>query len=370
MNMPTPRGARVIGWSKNLPNKVVTNDDISLLVDTSDEWIRSRTGIATRRMALDDESAASLGGPAAAQALDVAGIPASEVDLIICATATPDRIFPSTASLIQHAIGANRAAAFDISAACTGFVYAFVTAAQFIQSGAYRTVLVVGSEVYSRILDWTDRKTCVLFGDGAGAVVLQATDQPEGMLSFTLGSDGSGADLLYVPSVTAAAGMRPPDGQPLLRMEGAEVYKFAVQVIGDTVRQVTEAVGYTPADVDLIIAHQANERILKSAAKQLGVPIRKFYQNLQRYGNTSAASIPIALTEAIEEDRLHPGDRVVMVGFGGGLSWGAIMLQWGVRRPEGERTAEGWAEGLSSRLWQDVRDAGERVLRREARSEI
>ncbi|MCS7001557.1 MAG: ketoacyl-ACP synthase III, partial [Dehalococcoidia bacterium] len=288
-------------------------------------------GIAARRIAADHESAASLGAPAAAEALQMAGVDPLAVDLVICATATPDRVFPSTASLIQHAIGARRAAAFDVVAACSGFVYAYATAAQFIQSGAYRTVVVVGSEIYSRILDWTDRSTCVLFGDGAGAVVLQASPDGAGLLSFTLGSDGAGADLLYVPSTTGAADSRALNGAPTLKMNGPEVYRFAVSAMTDSIRDVTTRCGLAPADVDLVIAHQANERILRAAAKQLGLPPERFYQNLERYGNTSAASIPIAITEAVEEGRLRDGDRVVLVGFGGGLSWGAALLEWGVR---------------------------------------
>ncbi|GIW10383.1 MAG: 3-oxoacyl-[acyl-carrier-protein] synthase 3 protein 1 [Dehalococcoidia bacterium] len=344
--------ARIVGWGKHLPSKVVTNDDLALLVATSDEWIRSRTGIQARRIAQDDEGAASLGALAARAALTRAGIAPTELDLIICATATPDRIFPATASLIQHAVGATRAAAFDLSAACSGFVYALVTAAQFIASGAYRTVLVVGSEVYSRIIDWSDRSTCVLFGDGAGAMVLQATEEPEGLLSFTLGSDGSGADLLYVPCATGPVASQPPNGRPALQMAGGEVFKFAVQAIGDSVRAVAANAGVSLDAIDLVIAHQANERILRTAAKQLGLPARKFYQNLQRYGNTSAASIPIAFTEAIEEGKLRPGDRVVLVGFGGGLSWGAALIQFGVRSPAAPRSA------LPASLWRRIQALG------------
>ncbi|MFN8533171.1 MAG: beta-ketoacyl-ACP synthase III [Dehalococcoidia bacterium] len=346
---------RIAGWGKNLPRKVVTNDDLALVVDTSDEWIRTRTGIQSRRIAQDDESASSLGAPAAQDALAMAGIAPTEVDLIICATATPDRIFPSTASLIQHAIGAKHAAAFDLGAACSGFVYAFVTAVQFIAGGAYRTVLVVGSEIYSRIIDWSDRNTCVLFGDGAGAMVLQATEEDQGLLAFQLGSDGSGADLLYVPCATGMKAFQPEDGRPALKMSGGEVFKFAVQAIGDSVRAVTESAGLALDEVDVIIAHQANERILRTAAKQLGLPLRKFYQNLQRYGNTSAASIPIAFAEAVEEGKLHPGDRVIFVGFGGGLSWGATLLQFGVRHADDVRGS------FPAGMWRKAHDLGRLV---------
>lgn len=334
MNQRYQRSIKLAGWAKNLPARIVSNEELSLTVDTSDEWIRSRTGISARRIAGDDESASSLGSPAARQALDLAGIAPSDVDLIICATATPDRIFPSTASLIQAQIGASKAAAFDLGAACTGFIYAFVTACQFIRSGAYSTVLVVGSEVYSRILDWGDRSTCVLFGDGAGAVVLQATEESDDVLGFLLGSDGTGADLLYVPCATGPVADRPENGQPALKMSGGEVFKFAVNVLCDTVRSITDSAGVSIDDVDMIISHQANERILKNAARTLGLPGDRFYQNLDRYGNTSAASIPMALTEAIEEQKLREGDRVVLVGFGGGLTWGGIFLQLGARTSE------------------------------------
>ncbi|MDW8252637.1 MAG: beta-ketoacyl-ACP synthase III [Chloroflexota bacterium] len=345
---------RIVGWGKHLPSKVVTNDDLALIVDTSDEWIRTRTGIQTRRIAQDDESAASLGAAAACRALERAAIAPTEVDLIICATATPDRIFPSTASLIQHAIGATRAAAFDLGAACSGFVYAFVTAAQFIASGAYRTVLVVGSEIFSRILDWSDRNTCVLFGDGAGAMVLQAGEGEEDVLGFTLRSDGSGADLLYVPCATGVKAFQPPDGRPALRMQGSEVFKFAVQAIVESTQAVVAAAGLDLAEVDMIVAHQANERILRSAAKQLGLPGRKFYQNLQRYGNTSAASIPIAFTEAVEEGKIRSGDKVIFVGFGGGLAWGAVLVQFGVRAASAPRRpfpATVWHKAQDVRRW-------------------
>ncbi|GIW08097.1 MAG: 3-oxoacyl-[acyl-carrier-protein] synthase 3 [Dehalococcoidia bacterium] len=346
---------RIAGWGKHLPLKIVTNDDLSLIVDTSDEWIRTRTGIQMRRIAQDDESASTLGAEAARRALEQAGVAPEDVDLIVCATATPDRIFPSTASLIQHAIGARRAAAFDLGAACSGFVYAFVTAAQFIASGAYRTVLVVGSEIYSRILDWSDRNTCVLFGDGAGAMVLQASDGEEDLLGFTLGSDGAGADLLYVPCATGIKAFQPADGRPALRMQGAEVFKFAVQAIVESARSVAGSSGVALEDVDVIVAHQANERILRAAAKQLGLPSRKFYQNLQRYGNTSAASIPIAFTEAIEEGKIRPGDKVLFVGFGGGLSWGAALVQFGVRPPGKPHVS------FPAELWRKAQEVRRRV---------
>lgn len=323
-------GTRISGWGKHLPSRIVTNDEMSTFVETSDEWIRSRTGIEERRFASDEEGASTLGAGAAQRALECAGLEANDIDLIICATATPDRIFPSTASLIQAQIGASRAAAFDLGAACSGFIYGLVTARQFVASGLYRRVLVVGSEVYSRILDFTDRRTCVLFGDGAGAVVVEADANGEAMLGMSLGSDGRGADLLYVPCATGPVASQPANGHPALQMNGQEVFRFGVNVIVNAIRDLSDQTGIASSDVDLFVCHQANQRILKMAAKQAGIPFDRFYQNLHRYGNTSAASIPLALTEAVEEGYLKPGARVVVVGMGGGLSWGSAMIRWGV----------------------------------------
>jgi 3-oxoacyl-[acyl-carrier-protein] synthase-3 len=319
------RYARIIGWGKYLPEKVLTNQELERLVNTSDAWIMSRTGIRERRIAADDETASSMAVRAAREALKVAGVEPHSLDLVIAATCTPELIFPACASLIQHSLGAKNAAAFDVNAACSGFIYALATACQFVSSGAYNKILVVGSEVYSRILDWKDRNTCVLFGDGAGAVVIQAGDSPPGSLSFVLGNDGSKANSIYTPG---PCGLK--KGPYYITMNGPEVFKFAVNVICLATRQAVASAHLELSDIELIIPHQANIRILKSAAKALELPLEKVFINVDRYGNTSAASIPIALCEAVEQGRLKEGDHLVLVGFGGGLSWAAMVIEWGV----------------------------------------
>ncbi len=318
------RYARVIGWGKYLPEKVLTNQELEQLVNTSDAWIWSRTGIRERRIAGADETASTMAVRASREALDVSRIQADSLDLVIAATCTADHIFPACASLVQYSLGARKAAAFDINAACSGFIYALATACQFVATGAYDNVLVVGSEVYSRILDWQDRNTCVLFGDGAGAVVIQASDSPPGSLSFVLGNDGSGVDTLYTPG---PCGLN--DGRYFLNMKGPETFKFAINIMCQATKEAVAAAHLELSDIDLIIPHQANTRILKSAARLLGIPLDKFFINVDRYGNTSAASIPIALCEAIEDGRIKDGDNLVLVGFGGGLSWAAMAIQWG-----------------------------------------
>lgn len=328
--------AQVTGWGKCLPRQILTNDDLAKRVDTSDEWIRSRTGIAARRIVDSRESTATLAIRAARNALAVAGLPPQKLDLIIVATITPEHLFPATACLVQDALGATRAGAFDLSAGCSGFVYALSLAAQVIESGAQRNALVIGAETLSRIVDWSDRNTCVLFGDGAGAVLLEAGQGEGGIRSSVLGADGSGAKLLMMP----AGGSRQPtceaslrNGDHFMRMDGREVYRFASRIMAKASREAIEAAGLTIDDVSLIIPHQANIRIIESAAKELGLPKERFYVNLQRYGNTSSASVPIALCEAVEEGRLQPGDRVVLVGFGAGLTWAATVLRWGLPTP-------------------------------------
>jgi len=318
------RYARVIGWGKYLPDKVLTNQELEQFVDTTDAWIWSRTGIRERRIAGADETASTMAVRASREALDISRIQADSLDLVIAATCTPDHMFPACASLVQDSLGAKKAAAFDINAACSGFIYALATACQFIAAGTYDNVLVVGSEVYSRILDWQDRNTCVLFGDGAGAVVIQASDSLPGSLSFVLGNDGSGANVLYTPG---PCGLN--DGRYFLTMKGQEVYKFAVNIIEEATKQAVAAAHLELSDIDLIIPHQANTRILKTAARMLDLPLDKFFINVERYGNTSAASIPIALCEAVEDGRIKDGDKLVLVGFGGGLSWAAMAIQWG-----------------------------------------
>jgi 3-oxoacyl-[acyl-carrier-protein] synthase-3 len=325
------RYAQVIGWGKYLPEKVLTNQELEQSVNTSDAWIWSRTGIRERRIAGADETASTMAGRASREALDVSKILPDSLDLIIAATCTPEHIFPACASLVQESLGAKKAAAFDINAACSGFIYALATACQFIAAGAYDNVLVVGSEVYSRILDWQDRNTCVLFGDGAGAVVIQASDSLPGSLSFVLGNDGSGVDILYTPG---PCGLN--DGRYFLTMKGPETFKFAINIICKATKEAIAAAHLELSDIELIIPHQANTRILKSAARLLGVPLDKFFINVDRYGNTSAASIPIALCEAVEDGRIKDGDNVVLVGFGGGLSWAAMAIQWGAGQGHSE----------------------------------
>ncbi|MEE8470715.1 MAG: beta-ketoacyl-ACP synthase III [Dehalococcoidia bacterium] len=318
------RYAQLIGWSKYLPEKVLTNRELEQLVNTSDAWILSRTGIAERRIAAADETATTMATRAGKAALEVSGLEASSLDLVIAATCTPEFAFPACASLVQGALGAKKAGAFDVNAACSGFIYALASACQFVAAGSYDNVLVVGSEVYSRILDWQDRNTCVLFGDGAGAVVVQASDSLPGCVSFVLGSDGSGADILYTPG---PCGIN--DGRYFLTMNGREVFRFAVNAICQATRQAVENANLELVDIELLIPHQANKRILKSAAREIGLPLDRVFINVDRYGNTSAASIPIALCEAVEEGRLKEGDHVVLVGFGGGLSWAAMVIEWG-----------------------------------------
>jgi 3-oxoacyl-[acyl-carrier-protein] synthase-3 len=324
--------ASVAGWGKALPQQVLTNAQIEAMVDTSDEWIRTRTGIRERRIAGPDESTFTLATEAGRRALAVAGVEAETVDLVIVCTFSPEfGGMPSTASLVQDALGASRAGAFDLNAACSGFIYGLAMAHGTIAAGMFRRVLVIGAETMSRLLDWQDRSTCVLFGDGAGAVLLEAGSGADGLLSCVLGSDGSGGELLWVPG----GGSRRPasiesveGAQHYIRMNGKEVYRFAVTVAPRAALQAVEQAGLKVSDVDLFIPHQANMRIMLSAAASLGIAPERTFVNLDRYGNTSAASIPIALCEAVEEGRIGPGDDILMTGFGGGLTWGAAVLRW------------------------------------------
>jgi 3-oxoacyl-[acyl-carrier-protein] synthase III len=330
--LPTMWRASVAGWGKALPRQVLTNAQLEAMVDTSDEWIRTRTGIRERRIAGPDESTFTLATEAGRQALTVAGVDAASVDLVIVCTFSPEfGGMPSTASLVQDALGATRAGAFDLNAACSGFVYGLAMAQGTIAAGIFRRVLVIGAETMSRLLDWQDRSTCVLFGDGAGAVLLEAGPGPDGLLSCVLGSDGSGGELLWIPG----GGSRRPasvdsveGAQHYIRMNGKEVYRFAVTVAPRAALQAVQQAGLTVEDVDLFIPHQANMRIMLSAAASLGISPERTFVNLDRYGNTSAASIPIALCEAVEGGRIAPGDDILMTGFGGGLSWGAAVLRW------------------------------------------
>ena len=315
--------SRIAGTGSFLPPRVVTNEELSRSMDTSDEWIRGRTGICQRHIAEESQSSSDLAFPAAQAAMTAAGVSAADIDLIIVATSTPDFIFPSTACLLQAKLGIKQGAAFDLQAVCSGFVYALSTADTFIRSGQYRTALVVGAEVFSRILDWNDRGTAVLFGDGAGAVVLKASDKP-GILAHRLHADGSHAGILSVPGNVSRGAII---GSPFLCMDGQAVFKFAVRVLDEVGREVCAACGITPSEVDWLVPHQANVRILESTAKKLGIDASKVILTVDRHGNTSAASIPLALDLAVRDGRIRPGQKVLLEGVGGGFTWGAVLLE-------------------------------------------
>ncbi|CEP68366.1 3-oxoacyl-[acyl-carrier-protein] synthase 3 [Moorella glycerini] len=336
--MPAPlKPVGIVGTGSCLPERVLTNAELEQMVDTSDEWIRTRTGIRERRIASHDTAASDLAVPAAVKALKMAGLPAEAVDLIIVATVTPDTLFPATACLVQERLGARGAAAFDLSAGCSGFIYALAVASQFIATGVYQTALVIGVEILSKIINWRDRNTCVLFGDGAGAVVLQAVLPGEGLLGLHLGADGSGGNLLSIPAGGSRLPASPSTVQSQLHtihMNGAEVFKFAVRVMGEASLKALKQAGLKKEDVDFLIPHQANIRIIEAATKRLGLVPEKVYVNLDRYGNMSSASIPVALDEAYREGRLRYGDKIVLVAFGAGLTWGAAVLSWSLATPE------------------------------------
>ena len=316
------------GVGAHLPKRIMTNDDLAKLVDTTDDWITERTGIKSRHIAADGELTSDLGIAAARQALVRAGIDPVEIDLVICATATPDRTFPATAVKIQAALGVTKGAAFDVPAVCSGFIYALTTAEALLRTGQFQRALVIGAETFSRILDWTDRGTCVLFGDGAGAVVLEAQPQTggredRGILATRIRSDGRYEDLLYVdggPGSTKTVGH--------LRMNGREVFRHAVQKISGVIEETLVLSGYAASEIDLFVPHQANARILEGIARKLGVDRDKIMMTLKRHGNTSAASIPLALNQAFEEHRVKEGNLVLMEAMGGGFTWGAVLARW------------------------------------------
>lgn len=325
------RSVGIAGIGFYVPKKVLTNFDLEKMVDTTDEWIRTRTGVRERRIADDNEATSDLAIEAARKALEDAQISHQEIDLIIVATLSPDYLFPSTSCLVQDKLGIKDAWAFDIEAACSGFIYALSVAEAFIKSGSYKTALVIGAEVFSRIVDWTDRNTCVLMGDGAGAVILREVENGKGILSTYLGADGSRADLLKQP----AGGSRLPAAEETVRqglhyfkMQGNEVFKLAVRIMSESVITALKKAGLSNKDIDLIIPHQANIRILNAMARRLSLPMEKLVVNLDKYGNTTAASIPIALDEAVKQGRIKEGDIVVLVAFGAGLTWGASVIRW------------------------------------------
>ncbi len=318
----------VRGVGAYLPKRIVTNAELAKRIDTSDDWIVERTGIKQRHIAADDELTSDLGIAAARQALIRAGIDPVEIDLVICATATPDRTFPATAVRIQAGLGISKGAAFDVQAVCSGFVFAMATADNFLKTGQFKRALVIGAETFSRILDWEDRTTCVLFGDGAGAVVLEAqpqlgTREDRGILASQIRSDGRFEELLYVdggPGSTRTTGF--------LRMNGREVFRHAVQKISGVIEETLVMTGYAPEEIDLFVPHQANQRILDGIAKKLGIPPSRIMMTLDKHGNTSAASIPLALNQAFEERRVKEGSLVLMEAMGGGFTWGAVLLRW------------------------------------------
>ncbi|TMD32805.1 MAG: ketoacyl-ACP synthase III [Chloroflexi bacterium] len=327
----TSRQAHVTGWGRYAPAQVLTNADLERMVDTSDEWIRSRTGIRERRVAAAHETTASMAAVAGLRAIAVAGLQPDDIDLILLGTLTPDYWMPSTAALVKEAIGNTRAAAMDVMAACSGFVYAYASAHAHIVSGMARHALVIGAETLTRFLDYSDRNTCILFGDGAGAVVLSASDEPGGGLGIELTTEPSGAYMIWLPAGGAKA---PPSLDTLarrehfIRMEGRETYRFATRTLATTALTAVERAGLQPSDIDLFIPHQANIRIIEAVAKGLDLPMERMFVNVDRYGNTSAASIPIALAEAVDSGRVKVGDDIVMVAFGAGFTSGAIALRW------------------------------------------
>ncbi|MGG0318123.1 beta-ketoacyl-ACP synthase III [Priestia megaterium] len=309
--------AGVLGIGRYVPEKVVTNLDLEKVMDTSDEWIRTRTGIQERRIAADNEDTSDLAYKAAVEALHKANVEAEDIDMIIVATVTPDQPFPTVSCMLQEKLGAKKAASFDVSAACAGFMYGMITAKQFIETNAYKHILVVGVEKLSKITDWDDRNTAVLFGDGAGAVVMGPVSEGRGILSFELGSDGTGGKHLYQNELDHIV------------MNGREVFKFAVRQMGESAVNVIEKAGLTKEDVDFLVPHQANIRIMEAARQRLDLPEEKMSKTIQYYGNTSAASIPISIVHELEVGKIQDDDLIVMVGFGGGLTWGAIAIRWG-----------------------------------------
>ncbi len=360
------RYAKITGWGKYVPARVLTNHELAQMVDTSDEWITTRTGIKERRIRTEDDTTSSMAVAAAREAMSVAGLSPKDLDLIIVATSSPDYLLPSVASQVQDMLGAE-CGAFTLVAGCSGWVYALTTASHYITAGAYSRVLVVGVEIISFAMDFTDRTTCVLFGDAAAATVVEASDEPGGLLAFELGSDGSGVKALYVPDGGSASPISQrtiDERRQYMRMNGQEVFKFAVRTLGSSLKRTIYQAGLTPDDIDLFIPHQANARIIEAAARQMRVPLDKFYLNLDRYGNTSAASVPLALVEAIEEGRLKDGDLVAMCAFGAGLTWATAVMQIGTGEisPAHSLFSVGRARYLARRTSDAVLDTAQSAL--------
>lgn len=316
--------SRITGTGSYLPDKILTNQDLELMVDTSDEWIRTRTGITQRHIAAKDQVASDLALYASQNAMKSAGVTSKDIDLIIVATTTPDMVFPSTACILQNKLGVENCPAFDVQAVCSGFVYALATADMFVSSGKCRNALVVGTEIYSKLLDWNDRSTCVLFGDGAGAVVLSQSENP-GILSTHLHASGDYCNVLSVPGSISGGKV---EGNPYVNMEGSVVFKFAVKVLEEVVQEAIAKNNLQATDIDWLIPHQANIRIIQSTAKKLGIPMDKVVVAVDKHGNTSAASIPLALDIAVRDGRIQSDQLVLLEGVGGGFTWGAILLRW------------------------------------------
>lgn len=319
--------SRIIGTGSYLPERVLTNKELEQLVDTTDEWIRTRTGIGERRVAAEGETTGDLAEHAARAAMDAAGVGPTDIDLIVLGTTTPDIVFPSTACLLQQRFGVGGCAAMDVNAACTGFIYALSIADKFIRTGAATRALVIGAETLTRMLDWSDRSTCVLFGDGAGAVVLAADEEP-GILSTHVHADGNHSDLLYAPVGVSRGFLSEPGGGVRVHMKGNEVFKVAVRTLGRIVDETLDAVGLEKSDVDWLIPHQANHRIIAATAKQLGLPMERVVMTVERHGNTSAASVPLALDEAIRSGRVSHGETLLLEAFGGGFTWGSALIRY------------------------------------------
>jgi 3-oxoacyl-[acyl-carrier-protein] synthase-3 len=330
------RYAKITGWGKYVPERVLTNADLEKMVETSDEWITSHTGIKERHIRGENEQASDFSVKSALPALEMADLKPTDLDLIIVACSSPDYLVPGVATIVQHKLGA-RCGAFQVSAGCSGWVYALVTASQFIMSGTMSNILVIGTEIVSYGVDWSDRNTCILFGDASAAVVLQPSEAPAGILSYELGSDGGGAHHLYVPAAGSVMPMSEQNMEKIIkerlmyiRMNGMAVFKFAARTVGASMKRVIDKAGLLPDDIQLYIPHQANARIIETAARMMHQPLEKFYMNIQKYGNTSAASVPLALVEALEEGRCKPGDKVALCAFGAGLTWASAVLLLGV----------------------------------------
>jgi 3-oxoacyl-[acyl-carrier-protein] synthase III len=357
--------AHITGWGMAVPEKILTNAELAKRIDTDDAWIQSRTGIRERHIVTSEQTTASLATDAGLQALKIACVNPDELDLIIVATSSPEHVFPATACLVQDRLGASKAGAFDLLAACSGFIFALNMATQAIRSGSLKTILVIGAETLSRLVDWSDRNTCVLFGDGAGAFVLQAREEPGGVISSVMRSDGSGGDLLCVPaggSFAPASLETVATGKHFIKMNGREVFRFATRVIAQATVETVSAAGLELKDIQLFIPHQANQRIIESALHSMNVSMDRCVINLDRYGNTSTASIPIAACEAARDKRLNAGDNLVLVGFGAGLTWGAAMVIWSGAPLAGVRPAIPLP--LRLRMYARLRSFLRRVLRR------